>query len=87
VNSLLHLGSRVVKDLKRFDFATREAILAGLERFVTTGAGDVKRLKGHPSRLRLRIGDYRAIFTYMYADGKSMVMVEHVGHRKEVYRE
>ncbi len=44
-------------------------------------ANQVKRLKGS-GYLRLRVGDYRVVFT---EDGVVM-MVIHIGHRREVYR-
>jgi mRNA interferase RelE/StbE len=51
-----------------------------LTEFVTSGNGDVKRLKGRGG-LRLRVGDWRVIF---YEDQGSIVVAA-VGHRREVY--
>ena len=59
--------------------ATRERIKAKLEAFATTGAGDVKRLKGQEG-CRLRIGDWRVVFI----DGSTVIVVA-VGHRREIY--
>jgi mRNA interferase RelE/StbE len=44
-------------------------------------SGSVKRLVGD-GRLRMRIGDYRVVFK----DDGTVLMVEKVGHRSEVYR-
>lgn len=43
----------------------------------------VKRLQGSPA-YRLRVGDYRVIYTL--DDGELIVMVVRVAHRREVYR-
>ena len=58
----------------------RHRVNARLERFATTGEGDVKRLKGRAGS-RLRIGDWRVIF---YEEGGTIVVAA-VGHRREIY--
>lgn len=58
----------------------RSRIDKGLTRFVETGHGDVKRLKGREGS-RLRVGEWRVIF---YED-QDTVIVAAVGHRREVY--
>lgn len=47
-------------------------------------AFDVKALQGHSSRRRLRVGDYRVVYTV--EDGKLIVWVLAAGNRREVYR-
>ncbi len=42
-----------------------------------------KKLKGSETDYRIRIGDYRVI--YEIRDGKLVVLVLNVGHRKDVY--
>jgi mRNA interferase RelE/StbE len=49
-----------------------------------TGVFDIKALQGHSARRRLRIGDYRVVYTI--EDGKLIVWVLAVGNRREVYR-
>ena len=46
--------------------------------------GDTKPLKGHPGRLRLRVGDYRII--YIVDNGKLVVCVIDAGNRGQIYR-
>lgn len=58
----------------------RSQIGGKLNAFTETGTGDVKKLKGRAG-MRLRIGDWRVIFT---ADEAS-VTVHAVGHRREIY--
>lgn len=44
---------------------------------------DIKRLKGHPDLLRLRIGDYRII--YSVDNGELVVYVIDAGSRGQIY--
>lgn len=44
---------------------------------------DIKKLKGHDKLLRLRVGDYRIIYTVDH--GKLIVMVIDAGNRGEIY--
>jgi mRNA-degrading endonuclease RelE of RelBE toxin-antitoxin system len=59
------------------------AVLAALDAYAATGAGDVKKLTDmRPPEHRLRVGDYRARFL-LTAD--ATVTVTWVGHRREAY--
>ena len=49
-----------------------------------TTAFDLKALQGHSSRWRLRVGDYRVVYTV--EDGQLIVWVLAVGNRRDVYR-
>ncbi|MFI9783152.1 type II toxin-antitoxin system RelE/ParE family toxin [Kitasatospora sp. NPDC051984] len=49
-----------------------------------TGASDVKALQGHSARWRLRVGDYRVVYTV--EGGQLVVWVLTVGNRRDVYR-
>lgn len=42
-----------------------------------------KKLKGADELWRIRVGDYRVIYTIN--DGKLLVLVVRVGHRRDVY--
>lgn len=44
---------------------------------------DIKKLKGHDDLLRLRIGNYRVIYTI--DNGKCIVLVIDAGNRGEIY--
>ncbi len=44
----------------------------------------IKKLAGYDDRYRLRVGDYRAIYEVM--DGKLVILVVGVGHRREINR-
>ncbi|WLW52583.1 type II toxin-antitoxin system RelE family toxin [Streptomyces sp. YU58] len=49
-----------------------------------TSALDIKALQGHAARWRLRVGDYRAVYTI--DDGQLIVWVLTVAHRRDVHR-
>jgi mRNA interferase RelE/StbE len=57
-----------------------ERILAKLERYAETGAGDVTRLVGS-SYFRLRVGDFRVVF----AESAAEIEVLKIAPRGEVY--
>jgi mRNA interferase RelE/StbE len=50
-----------------------------------TAAFDTKALRGHSARWRLRVGDYRVVYTV--EDGQLIVWVLAVGNRRDVYRQ
>ncbi|MET7573019.1 type II toxin-antitoxin system RelE/ParE family toxin [Streptomyces sp. NPDC005492] len=45
---------------------------------------DVRKLSGHDSLYRLRVGVYR--IACMIDDGKLVILVVEAGHRREIYR-
>ncbi|MGW2252141.1 type II toxin-antitoxin system RelE family toxin [Kitasatospora sp. NPDC001660] len=49
-----------------------------------TSGFDVRALQGHHARWRLRVGDYRVVYTV--GDGVLIVWVMAVDNRREVYR-
>lgn len=44
---------------------------------------DIKKLKGHSDLLRLRVGEYRIVYTV--DNGKLMILVIDAGNRGEIY--
>lgn len=70
-------------DIRRLDRETAMRIFAALHRFAETGEGDIKKLKGEPGELRLRVGDHRVRFTQEPDDS---LHIHSVRHRSEAYR-
>lgn len=69
--------------LRAIDQATALRILHALARYLETGEGDVKRLRGiEPPEFRLRVGDYRVRFH----DLGDTLRITGVKHRREAYR-
>ncbi|MFD4242343.1 type II toxin-antitoxin system RelE/ParE family toxin [Streptomyces sp. NPDC058525] len=62
--------------------------LAELQKALTAGdttAFDIKALQGHAARWRLRVGDYRVVYTV--EDNRLIIWALAAGHRREVYRD
>jgi mRNA interferase RelE/StbE len=72
-----------IRDTKRLDPQVARRIIEGIGRFAATGEGDVKKLKGQ-NNLRLRVGDWRVIFTV--DEDAETINVSRVLHRREAYR-
>jgi mRNA-degrading endonuclease RelE of RelBE toxin-antitoxin system len=70
-------------DVRRIDRENAMRILTALHRFAKTGEGDVLKLQGASSELRLRVGDYRIRFT---EEPRDTLYIHFVRHRSEVYR-
>jgi hypothetical protein len=49
-------SERARMEVRRLDRDTAMRIFTALQRFAETGEGDVKKLKGQPGELRLRVG-------------------------------
>lgn len=81
-------SQRAIKNLKKLDKRTRDVILAwvdenldGCENPRTKGKGLTSNRSGE---WRYRVEDYRIIADIQ--DGKLLVLVVEIGHRKKVYR-
>ena len=67
------------------DEKLRDRIEEKLEALVEDPRPDgVVKIKGHNTRYRIRIGDYRVI--YDVNDGKLLILVVNFQHRREVYK-
>jgi mRNA interferase RelE/StbE len=70
-------------DVRALDQPTAMRIFEGILRFSRSGAGDVVALQGDlAGALRLRLGDYRVLFT-LEADSMRIFGVR---HRSEAYK-
>jgi mRNA-degrading endonuclease RelE of RelBE toxin-antitoxin system len=82
-------GKRVVwsgnsrAQLAAIDREIALGILHAIDEFLTTGTGDVKKLRPPRRELRLRVGDYRVFFLFQ---GPRSVEILAVKHRREAYR-
>ncbi len=73
-----------LKDLRRMDPEMAQRVIQGVGRLAESGHGDVKKLKGVPDMLRLRIGDWRILFR-LYPNQDRLLVLQ-VTHRGDVYR-
>ena len=60
-------------------------ILVAIRRYAETGYGDVIALKGRPGEYRQRVGDWRILFAIDYSSNE--LVVQHIAHRREAYRD
>ena len=70
-------------DLRAIDRETAIQILRAIDRYLGTGAGDVKKLQPPRREFRLRVGDYRVLFV---SREEFAIEVVRVRHRREAYR-
>jgi mRNA-degrading endonuclease RelE of RelBE toxin-antitoxin system len=80
----LEWQSSALRELARLDRLNQERILEAVERFVSTGLGDVKLLRGKtPREYRLRVGGWRVRFAR--DDSVRLVVILHVFRRGQGY--
>ena len=73
------------KDLRRLDASVQTRVIRTVERLAHDPRPDgCKKLQGSDDVWRIRVGDYRVIYTVN--DVVLVVAVERVRHRKDVYR-
>lgn len=81
----VELSPSAVSDLKKLDASVRNRVLKviyGLAR--TPRPPGVEAIKGHEGTFRVRAGDWRIV--YKVCDGRLIVEIIAVGHRREIYR-
>ncbi len=78
----IEIDKKAVKFISKQPKPQRERILAAIGKLPTDG--DIKQMKGYEKYYRLRIGDYRIIYT---ADDTVLIVhVVAVGNRGDVYK-
>jgi mRNA-degrading endonuclease RelE of RelBE toxin-antitoxin system len=70
--------------MRGLDRETAQMIFAAIDRYLTTGKGDVMPLKPPLTACRLRVGDWRVLFEP--AQAKNAIEVSRVLHRSVAYR-
>ncbi len=69
-----------VKVINGMDRPTKQRIKAGIEKLPQ---GDIKPYKGNPGTYRLRVGDWRILFSY---PEEGTILIEKIGPRGGVYK-
>lgn len=75
------LKKRAKKFLYGLPVQERRRVVSAIEQL--PNGGDIKRLKGHEDLLRLRVGEYRIIYTV--DNGALIVYVIDAGNRGQIY--
>ena len=77
--------SSVEKDLRKIDRAQVPRVVEAIQKLADDPHPAASRqLVGSEKAFRLRVGDYRVVYM-VFADSGEIV-IERVGHRKDVYR-
>ncbi|SBW19307.1 type II toxin-antitoxin system RelE family toxin [Protofrankia symbiont of Coriaria ruscifolia] len=78
--------TRALRELRKLDRTAARRVLLAVTRLADDPRpAGARALVGEPSgMLRLRVGDYRVV--YLVDEGRIVVTVVRVGHRREVYR-
>jgi len=74
-------SKQAAKVISRMDKTIKQRIRQGIAEIPK---GDIKPLKGSDRSFRLRIGNWRIIFSYI---DKSKILVEKIAPRGQVYKE
>lgn len=80
-------SDRALDDMGKLDSRTRQRIFDTVVRYVDSGHGDVRQIKGSSGHRRLRVGQYRVRFVYDESSGERVLVVLHVLHRSRAYRD
>lgn len=73
---------RAKKFIDKLSVNDKKRIVEALEKLPEKG--DIKKMQGHEQYYRLRVGDFRIIYTV--DNGKLMVCVIDAGNRGQIYR-
>lgn len=83
-NQRVFWSTEALADLRAIEQSTALRLLRSLDRYVKTGAGNVKQLEGYdPPLYRLRVGVWRLV--YRHRDEQAIEVVR-VRNRREAYR-
>lgn len=77
----IEIDKKAAKFILKQSKPNRERILKAI--YQLPSSGDIKQMKGHDDLFRLRVGDYRIIYTV--DNGKLIVYVIDVGNRGQIY--
>lgn len=73
------------KALRKLDRQYQQAIIGAIEALAyEPRPGGVEKLQGGAGEYRIRVGSHRVV--YDINDGELIILVLHLGHRKDIYR-
>jgi mRNA interferase RelE/StbE len=73
-----------LRAIRRNDRHQADRITLAVESFAELGQGDIRKLQGRTDEFRLRVGDWRVLFTL--ADGGHIMAISRVLNRRDAYR-
>lgn len=78
----IEFDKRAIKFISKQPKPQRERLFKAI--YVLPHSGDIKAMQGHQGYYRLRVGDYRVIYTV--DDNVLIVRIVEVGNRGDVYK-
>ena len=84
----IHWDQRARADLRaigRQDRQLANRIVLAVETLAEHRNGDVRKLQGRSNEFRLRVGDWRVMFSFV--DGGHVIVVSRVLNRRDAYRD
>jgi mRNA interferase RelE/StbE len=82
----IEVAPAALRQLGKIDRADRARIISAIDRLAhQPRPAGVRALTGHPGLLRIRVGDYRVV--YSVDDGKLVVTIIAAAHRRAIYRD
>jgi mRNA interferase RelE/StbE len=80
----IEIDRKAAKLLGKLDKPVQARLVAAIATLaVDPRPHGAKALTAHPGLLRIRVGDYRVVYTVH--DDRLVVLVVHLGHRSDVY--
>ncbi len=76
----IEYSKQAVKTIKGLDRSAKQRIKEAIEKIPH---GDIKPLKGSKDSFRLRVGDWRILFSYQ---GENIMLIEKIAPRGGVYK-
>jgi mRNA interferase RelE/StbE len=81
----IHLAPSAERDLAALDKPIQRRVVARIDSLSDNPRpAGVKKLQGEPNAWRVRVGDYRIVYTI--ENDLLVILVVKVGHRRDVYR-
>ena len=74
------LSKKAAKSLEAMDKPTQARIAAGIS---AIPKGNIRPLKGAPGTYRLRVGDWRILFSY---PSQNKILIEKIAPRGDIYK-
>ncbi|ELP56564.1 MULTISPECIES: type II toxin-antitoxin system RelE family toxin [Microcystis] len=85
-NYQIRLKTSAAKEFKKLPSSIRQRVSDSLEKLQQDPRpSGVVKLKGEDKMYRLRVGDYRIVYTI--EDNDKIIKVTRIGHRQDVYQE
>lgn len=82
----VEVSPAATRQLRKLDAGNRRRVVAAIDRLtITPRPSGCRALTGHPGLLRIRIGDFRVVYTVR--DAQLVILVIAVANRRDVYRD